>query len=308
MRSSLRSWCSNHLANLLFSLGVLSRQPLNTCLAVSVIGLSLALPMGLYLLLHNAKLQVADLQDPPQIALYLHPNQDMKQARKLADIILGQYQDISLGRIISREQALEEFRSQAGFARTLESLGGDNPLPVVILLQPDSTQPELLEELILKLNQRPEIEFVQADVQWLRRLEAILQLAGRGLWLMAVLLAVGVILVIANILRLSIASRKEEIEISALFGASDAFVRRPFLYHGALYGIFGALLASFLLLACEWVLAEPLAQLNQLFDSQYSLLTITIVNALLVLAAGFGLGLFGAWLAVSQHLLTLRPK
>ena len=306
--SQLRVWFSRHLASLLFSLGVLSRQPLNSLLAVGVIGFCLTLPTGLYLLLHNAKLHVVELQDPPQIALYLQPGQDAKQARSLADNIVQSNPGITLGRIISPVQALEEFRNQAGFARSLDSMDGNNPLPAVILLQPNSTQPELLENLVSRLKQLPEIEFVQADVQWLRRLGAMLQLAGRGLWLMAVLLALGVVLVVANILRLSIASRREEIEISLLFGASDAFVRRPFLYHGALYGIFGALLASILLLVCEWVLAEPLEQLNRLFDSEYSLLSVTYQNALLVLATGFSLGLSGAWLAVSQHLHTLRPK
>jgi len=306
--SSVRSWLSRHLASLIFSLGVISRQPLISFLALGVIGFALALPTGLYLLLHNARLTVTDLRDPPQIALYLQPGLGLEEARTLAADILRRQSGLELGRIISPAQALEEFRSQAGFARSLDSMAGDNPLPAVILLQPQFTQAEKLQTVIAYLQQRPEVEFLQADVQWLRRLDAILALAGHGLWLLAGLLALGVILIVANNARLSFASRKEEIEISSLFGASNAFIRRPFLYHGALYGFFGAVLAIVLLLACRWALATPLEQLNSLFDSDYSLLTITFQITLLVLATGFGLGLIGAWLIVSQHLLTLRPR
>ncbi len=307
-RRQLRIWLSRHLASLVFSLGVISRQPLNSFLAFSVIGFALALPTGLYLLLHNAKISVADLRDPPQIALYLNPGLDLKEAKALAAEILRRQPDIDINRIISPAQALEEYRSQAGFARSLDSLAGDNPLPAVILLRTPYTQAEKLRILITYLKQRPEVEFVQADVQWLRRLGALLDLARRGLWLLAVLLGLGVILIVANILRLSIASRREEIEISSLFGASNAFVRRPFLYHGALYGFFGALLAIGLLLLSRWALAAPLEQLNSLFNSDYSLLAITLEDTFVLLVTGFGLGLTGAWLAVSQHLLTLRPK
>ncbi len=303
-----RIWLSRHLASLIFSLGIISRQPLNSCLAISVIGFALALPTGLYVLLHNAKLHVEDLRDPPQIALYLQPELGIPHAQALVDKILNNNNGVELERIITPSQALEEFRNQAGFARSLDTLAGDNPLPAVILLQPQSTQPAILDALVTNLKQYPEVEFVQADIQWLRRLGAILKLAGRGLWLMAGLLALGVVLVVANILRLSITSRREEIEISSLFGASDAYVRRPFLYHGALYGVFGALMAIILLLVCKWILASPLEQLNRLFDSEYSLLSVTYESAITVIGAGFSLGLGGAWLAVSQHLHTLRPK
>jgi len=178
----------------------------------------------------------------------------------------------------------------------------------VVLLQPQYSDPAKLQELVLALRQYPEVEFVQADVRWLRRLSAILQLAQRGLWMLAVLLATGAILVVANILRLTIESRKEEITISSLFGASDSYIRRPFLYHGALYGFFGALLAITLLLVCKWALAVPLEQLNRLFDSRFSLLSISAEEMLIVLAVGFALGFTGAWLVVSKHLHTLRPK
>jgi|GEM_PF-3669046 len=164
-RKALRIGLSRHLASLIFSLGVISRQPLNSALAIAVIGFALALPTGLYLLLHNAQLQVGSMREPPQISLYLLPSLNRQAAENLAERIVQQNPGLELNRIISPAQALEEFRAQAGFAQSLGALAGDNPLPAVIVLRPQFRQPARLQALVAHLKQQPKVEFVQADMQ-----------------------------------------------------------------------------------------------------------------------------------------------
>ncbi len=308
IRAYFRNWLKQHLASLIYSLGVISRQAMSSLMAICMIGFALALPTGLYLLIYNAQLHVDALREPPQISLYLKPGVGQSETESLIKRVITAAPNMTLGRIITPDQALQEFRKQSGFTSSLENLSGKNPLPTVVLLQPQLDDPELLQDLVKRLQQYPQIEFVQADLEWLQRLSAILKLAERGLWVLALFLATGAVLIVANILRLSIESRKEEIAISSLFGANSNYIRRPFLYHGSLYGLGGAILAVAIVFICKWTLSAPLEQLNHLFDSRLSLLDMTLYESLLVLLLGLFLGLTGAWWVVSKHLHTLEPE
>src|SRR5690606_27826664 len=129
--------------------------------------------------------------------------------------------------IITPEEALEEFRRLSGFEDALALLDG-NPLPPVLVVQPGAgLDPEQIQELVSRLRARPEVAQLRLDQEWVQRLHAIMQLIERGVWVVAALLAITVILVVGNTIRLDIQNRRDEIVITKLIGATDAFVRRP---------------------------------------------------------------------------------
>lgn len=307
IRRAVSVWLSQHLQSAVGSAGTLSRAPLGTSLTASVIGVALALPFSLYLVLASASEVLGRFDPGGEISAFLRPGADDAAARALADR-LADRADVAAARVITRDEALAEFRDAVGVSGLAESLGGNNPLPPVVVLRPAAADEPALVALTGALEGLPEIEFVQVDRRWLRRLSAMLDLARRGLWLVAGLLCAGVVLVVGNTLRMSIEARRAEIEVAKLFGASDAFVRRPFLYHGALYGLAGAVVACLLVAVSRLVLEGPLERLGALYAGSLTLAGPRPVHFLALLAAGGGLGLLAAWASVGRHLRAIEPR
>ena len=165
-----------------------------------------------------------------------------------------------------------------------------------------------MADLIARLQALPGVDFVQDDRDWLARLDAVTQLARRLLWLVSGVLSLGIVLVVGNTVRLSIESRRAEVEIAKLFGASDAFVRRPFLYHGLYYGMAGATLAWVLLAVAGAVLAPALERLATLYPGWAPVQGAGAWDFLGLLTAGAILGLAGAWVWVGRHLRRVEPR
>ncbi|MDD2814566.1 MAG: permease-like cell division protein FtsX [Thiotrichaceae bacterium] len=301
------AWLAHHLYVLLASLGQFLRSPVSNLMTAAVIGIALALPTSLYLVLENTQHIGQSWGGTAQISLFLKANIDDAKAQQLADK-LQQRGDMQHIRVISRQEALQEYRNLSGFGEALNVLQ-ENPLPAVIVLQPvanitPSNTPKLIEEF----KQFPEVELAQFDMRWLQRLFAMMSVVERGVWILAGLLALAVLLIIGNTIRLAIYNRREEIEIHKLFGATDAFIRRPFLYSGLWYGFMGSILAWLLVYAAFWMLREPIQQLSLLYHSEFELVTLDIPASLVLLFSGMGLGLLGAWLAVGKHLRVIQPK
>jgi cell division transport system permease protein len=289
------------------SLGTLWRAPLGSLLTASVIGVALALPSGLYLIFQGVSEVTARFGDPYNISAYLRPELDDSQGEELARGI-REREDVVAVRLIGKRAALEEFRAAAGLASGLEAFADHNPLPVVLVITPKAFDRRGLDTLARDLRGIAQVEFLQAERDWLQRLEAILAVVRQLLWLSAALLSVGVMLVVGNTLRLTIEARRAEVEVAKLFGASDAFVRRPFLYQGLLYGGCGALLACILVLVCSLALAAPLERLAGQYAASLEVSGPGPVHLIALLAIGCGLGLLGAWLWVSRHLRVIQPR
>jgi cell division transport system permease protein len=165
-----------------------------------------------------------------------------------------------------------------------------------------------METLLARLGELPNVEYAQFDLAWLKRLYAILRIVERGVLILAALLAAGVVLVVGNTLRLGIENRRQEIEIAKLFGATDAFIRRPFLYSGLLYGALGGLIAWLLVWSCFMLLGEPVQRLTALYSSHYQLQTLNPLASMALVAGGALLGLLGSWLSVGRHLSAIEPS
>lgn len=307
--SPTTAWFTHHLYVWFYSLGQVARTPLPSLMTAAVIGIALALPTGLYLLLENVQDISRDWGGAAQISLFLNKNLTEAQVHKLAEQLL-QRPDIATVRIILPAEALEEYRALSGFGEALSALDKENPLPPVLVVQPATLQTDFQasEAVLDSLSQLKEVEVAQFDMLWLKRLYTMMEIVRRGIGILATLLSLAVLLVIGNTIRLSIYNRREEIEIYKLVGATDAFIRRPFLYIGFWYGLSGGLIAWLLVNLSFWLLQTPVKKLTALYYNQFELVTLDLFSSTVLLLTGALLGLAGAGLAVSYHLKDIQPR
>ncbi|MGK8708672.1 permease-like cell division protein FtsX [Metapseudomonas otitidis] len=305
-RTLLAAWLESHRASLMDSLRRLGRQPIGSFFTSLVMAIALSLPMGLSLLLNNVERLGGSWQRAAQISLFLQMDASESDGRKLRDEIAGM-PDVAEAEWISREQALEEFQQQTGLGQALKELP-ENPLPGVILVTPKEVDKTTLEALRLRLAELPRVEQAQLDLVWVERLSAILKLGERFIFGLTVLLVLALLLVIGNTIRLHIENRRIEIEVIKLVGGTDSYVRRPFLYMGALYGV-GAGLLAWLVLAygLDW-LNDAVVRLAGLYGSDFALAGVPLGDGLSLLLGAILLGYIGAWLAVARHLSELAPR
>jgi len=305
--SLLRSYISHHLSTAKDSLSRLLASPYATAMTWLVIGIALALPVGMSLIFSNAQTASDGWDSGAQVSLFLQRSISDQRGRALARA-LDARSDISHAAYISREEALEEFQQLSGFGDVLRNLN-DNPLPALIVISPaTAVAVEDTEALLAELEVIPEVEHVVLDLEWVERLYSLMELGRRAVIALGLMLALAVLLVIGNTIRLAILSRRDEVVIIKLVGGSDAFVRRPFLYTGFWYGAGGAAVAwSLISLTLLWF-SGPLDSLSSLYQSSFEVHGLGLGGGLMLLTAGGLLGLLGAWLAVARHLADIEPR
>jgi cell division transport system permease protein len=304
----LRAWAVRHLQSFFYSLGLMARAPGSSLMTAGVLGIALALPGGVYLVLENVTGMTGQWDARNQISIFLADDMGDEAAGQFA-VRLAKWPEIARIEVTSRADALAEYRRMSGFENILDAFEGANPLPAVLSVEPAVRyqEPAPVEALAASLERLPEVNMARFDLRWLRRLEGIFEIVRRGVYLLATLLALGVVLVVSNTVRLGIESRREEVEIARLFGATDAFIRRPFLYGGLLFGFSGGCLAWIILAAGFGVLAPSVARLVALYDSSYRLAGLDVRVTLILLGGGAVLGLLGAWITLGRHLQAVEP-
>ena len=300
--SQLGTWFDHHLYSLVASLGRVFRKPGAALLTVSVMALALALPLGLWLVLGNVERLAGNVERSREISVFLEQDIDAARAVALADELRAR---ANIGAVahVTPEQGLATLREGGALAGIVDAVGEDNPLPHLLVVTPAG------DELMVaaSLEQLPEAALVQHDVQWRERLDTWLRFGGRVSWVLAVLLGLGALLVVGNTVRLDIQSRREEIGVLQLLGASDGFIRRPFLYLGAWYGLAAGALAVALLALAGLALREPLAGLAASYGSRFALAGLDLPWALAVTGGSILLGWLGAGLVAGHFLRQTRP-
>jgi cell division transport system permease protein len=297
-----------HLQALLGSLGRLIRSPLASFLTLLVIALALALPAALKLFVTNAQAATGNFASAVDVSVYLKTDVPLAKAQQLAQAA-QQRPDVAAVTLISADKGLEDFRTYSGFGDALAALK-ENPLPHVLHVRPRAAASSAagLDSLRRYFAAWPEVDLVQVDSEWVMRFNAILEVLQRLLIIAAVLLGIGVLAIIGNTIRLEIQARRAEIEVTKLVGGSNAFVRRPFLYTGVLYGLGGALLAWGILTVVVLVLRDSVATLARLYGSRYLLEGLTPDDIGVLLGVGLVLGWLGAWIAAARHLRSIEPR
>lgn len=272
-----------------------------------VIGIAMALPIGLFVALENVESLSGGWDGAAQISLYIDKSVTEEDAQKLV-MQLRKRADIIEVSYISESEALEEFQALSGYGDVLQHLD-NNPLPAVIVVRPVEAEisTAATEQLFTELQALPQVEQAVLDLEWVQRLYSMMALGKRMTFALAGLLSLGVLLVIGNTIRLSIESRRDEIVIVKLVGATNAFVRRPFLYTGLWYGLGGGLMSWIIINIGLLFLGGPIEQLAGLYQSQFTLQGLGFLDTVLLCTVSGLLGLVGAWLAVSRHLGAIEP-
>ena len=295
----------HHLKSLLFSLGKIYQAPTTTIMTVAVIGITLSLPGGFYLFLKNIDAIAGDFRSSSQISLYLDLGTSEKQARILEKQI-AKTANVATTRFISRELSLEEFRQNSGFGKSIDTLSS-NPLPHTIIVEPAETDTVTVRKLLKGLQALPEVEIAKLDTEWLERLYTIIEIAKRSVIIITILFAFAVLLIIGNTIRLDIQNRYQEIIVTKLIGATDAFIRRPFLYGGIWYGLLGGIISWLIVEIGYLAISGPLDHLNLLYQSDMNLITFSFHDFIILITSSTLLGLAGSWIAVARHLNLIEP-
>ncbi|MDJ0904643.1 MAG: permease-like cell division protein FtsX [Woeseiaceae bacterium] len=300
-------WFSRHVSTAGGSLGRLFRQPFASLMIILVIAVTLAIPAALNLVVKNAQAVSSGWDNALDFSIYLRRDIREDEAAGLARLI-GQRADVESVQLIKAADALDEFKRLSGFGDALDQLS-ENPLPHTLVVRPSPANTSqsmiLLQEELANL---PEAELVQVDTEWVQRFHAILDIVRQAIVIGATLLGVAIVVIIGNTIRLDIQNRRDEIEVTKLIGASNAFVRRPFLWSGFWYGLLGGALALGLVAYGLFLLEQPVARLAGLYQSSVSVLALSLEESLAILGVGVLLGLVGSWFAAARHMRRIEPR
>ena len=298
-----------HLQTLVASLGRLARAPFGTLLTIGVIGVALALPAALGLVVANARVLSGSWRDALNLTVYLKPALPAADARQLAEQLAARA-DVTRARLVTPQQGLADFRRWSGLGAALDALK-DNPLPAVVVVEPrlngDEADARSLPALADRLRALPGVDQVQLDTAWVQRFTSILDGLRRAGLLIGGLLAIAVLLIVSNTIRLDIDGRRAEVEVAKLVGASDRFVRRPFLYGGFWFGAGGGCVAWLLVEGLVLALAGPVERIASAYGTNFAISGLDAADSLRLILGGAALGWVGAYLSATRHLRAIEP-
>lgn len=305
--SAFSIWLTRHASTSVGALGRLSRQPFASLMIVLVIAVTLALPAAINVVVKNAQSISRGWDNALDFSVYLKLDISVTEAEGLARLI-RQRADVESVDLVTADEALADFKLASGFGEALDQLGV-NPLPHALVVRPSpgntGASLTLLQEEIGNL---PETDLVQVDTEWVQRFHAILDIVRKAIAIGAALLGIAIVVIVGNTIRLDIENRREEIEVTKLIGASNAFVRRPFLWTGFWYGLFGGVSALLLVQYGLYLLREPVTRLAGLYQGNISVATLDINESLTIVAAAVFLGLFASWVTAARHMRRIEPR
>jgi cell division transport system permease protein len=298
----MKVWLIHHWHSLKLALQRLGEAPFAAAFSILVIGVALSLPVGLYVALNNLQRLAGQTPTDPEITVFLKVSVDEAEARKLADALKAR-PGVAAVTFISREQGLKSLQ-EGGLGDLLAGLD-NNPLPHALSITPQNADPAAMETLAAEVRKRAEVDRVSLDSDWAKRLTALVRFGTSLVWMLAGLLGLALAAITGNTIRLQIYALRQEIEVSQLIGATDRFIRRPFLYYGALQGLLGGLAGWAMILGARFGLAGHVDQLAAAYGTQFPLHGLGPIETLAMLASAALLGLLGAYLAVNHSLRQL---
>lgn len=303
-----QAYLLNHAHGLFSSLGRLSRAPVTSSMTILVLAVAIALAGCFYIVVANIQQLTGNLQASNQMSLFLKEHVNESAGQKLADE-LARHSQIENIKFIDKKQAMEEFKANSGFGEALNALES-NPLPNVIQVLPKDVldNREALDTLMAEFKQMPQVDFVQVDMQWVERLQAIMRIASRGVTLVSVLLGFAVTFITGNTIRLELHNRQDEVFISKLVGATHAFIQRPFLYTGFWLGFIAGFSAWLIITIMLLIVETPVEKLSGLYNSSFQLLYLSFSEFILLLMMASGLAVLGSWAVLHYQLRQLKPQ
>lgn len=301
----MKNWLRQHAKSLGATLARLARTPFASLLNIGVVGVALALPLACHVILANVQGLALTRSPAPQISIFLALDAQASDAREIENR-LKKHAGVASTRFVPRDQALAELKSKSGLADVITSLGR-NPLPDGFVVDARENNADALEKLRAEFKAWPKVEHVQLDAAWARRLDAVIRLGRFVTLAFGTLLAFTLVAVTFNTIRLQIVTQRAEIEVAKLIGATNPFIRRPFLYYGAVLGLAGGLTAWAITAIGLALLNTRLAELAQLYGSSFALQSLPLSDAASLCLFAAGLGWLGAWLSASRNLVEFDP-
>lgn len=296
----MKIWLDHHRSAFRLAMRKLGASPLNSLLYLLAIGVALALPAGGQMLLANAQRLGGTVSAAPQISIFMATNAERGMAGEI-ESRLKQRKDLKRFQFMPREETLARMKANPGLREVIEALP-ENPFPDAFVVTVEDDRPEAMEQLAVEFRLWPRVEHVQLDSAWARRLDALLKLGRTAVLVLGALLGAGLIAISFSIIRMQVLTHRTEIEVSRLLGATDGFIRRPFLYYGLLLGLGGGIVAWLLVEAAALWLRSPLGELARLYDLTLTLQALDARDSALLLATAAGLGWLGAMISTHQHL------
>lgn len=302
----IRAWLTQHGFVFFLTLKRLIATPLTSLLSIIVMGIALSLPAGIYVLMQNLQAFSGQTAGSPQMSLFLKLDTTQDSIEKVNQRLEENPQILTI-QFIPKDAALQQLQQSTGLTDIAASLA-HNPLPDAFVIHTQENTTEALEQLRLALQDWSEIEHVQFDSAWIEHLNALLELGRFAVLMLATLLSIAIIAIMFNTIRLQILTKRDEIELSKLIGATDSFIRRPFLYFGALQGLAGGATAWLIMALAIRTFNEQLVVLSQLYAIDLQLQPLTTADSISLLLFSGWLGWLGARISVASHLWQIEPK
>ena len=304
----LKLYLRQHQAFLIESFTRLIGHPLASIMTIMVIAISLSLPGGLFVLLKNVQSVTDRWEQQSVISLYLFPSLEDTEALSLSHQ-LSSRADVASVEYISKEEGLRYFEQSSGYEQIMSTLP-ENPLPIVLKVIPKAivdlnTLPDL-QTLRDQLQSLPQVELAQLDAEWLQRLATMISFGERFVYAISALLIIAVLLIVGNTIRMAVESRRDEVLVMKLVGATNSYIRRPFLYMGFWFGLLGGLFASICILLLSWWVSAPAARLVELYHAGFELQSFNAVEIIICLTISAVIGVIGSWVAVSRHIRNIE--
>lgn len=296
----MSSWLSQHGYALLRALRQLAAAPVASLLSIIVFSIVLSLPTGIFILLENLREVSGQATDMQQMTIMLDTAASQADV-ELINARLEKMPTIEGFQFISKEIALQELKQESGMVEVMHNLE-QNPLPDAFVINLGHMSANEIEEIQAMVQTWPRVAHVLVDTDWARKLDAMLDVGRLVVIMLASLFGAALVIVIFNTIRLQILTRRDEIELSKLIGATDSYIRRPFLYFGALQGVAGAVLAWLLLYFAILKLNEALSELARLYATTFTLNYLSWRDSLILLLFSSALGWIGARWSVARHL------
>jgi cell division transport system permease protein len=291
-------WLSQHQQPLKLVIGRMRNNLMATLLMFCVIGVTLCLPAILYTVVDNLSRLTGGVESKPQVSLFLKLDASNKTE---IEAQLKKHADIASFEFVSKNDAwskMQQDKNTADAAASLEK----NPLPDAFYITPKNISPDNMGHLQEEMQKWNGVELAQVDANWVKRLDTILKLGKKAVFVLVVLLGFALITVIGNTIRLQIMTQREEIEVSKLIGATNPFIRRPFLYAGVLYGLGGGLAALIILTLVTMLFNFSVTEIADLYASNFRLHLPSGLSILVLLVSATGLGWLGSYFAVNRTL------
>jgi len=302
----IQAWLMQHWHVFVFTLKRLVSTPVTSLLSIIVIGIAFSLPAGIYILMDNLRSISGQTAGSPQMSLFFKQDASKNDIEKIRQR-LEENSQIMRFQFISKKAALQQLQQSSGVVNMTSGLAR-NPLPDAFVINTHESTTETLEQLQKTMQAWPYIEHVQFDAAWAKRLNTLLELGRTVVLMLSILLSIAIIAVMFNTIRLQILTKREEIEVSKLIGATNSFIQRPFLYFGAIQGLLGGITALCIILLAIQTLNEELTEIAQLYTLDLHLQHLSTGDNISILLFSTWLGWLGARISVATHLWQIEPK